>query len=75
VEREGAEAPWHTRQGGGQLESLPPLPDTAQEVREIAKILQAEEYRDVYLGRVPVKAGSRPPSFQSTARSCLQCTA
>jgi CHAT domain-containing protein len=40
-----------TRQGGGQLESLPPLPDTAQEVREIAKILQAEEARDIYLGR------------------------
>ena len=40
-----------TREGDGQLESLPPLPDTAQEVSEIAKILQADESRDIHLGR------------------------
>lgn len=33
------------------LELLEGLPDTAEEVREIAKILRAEENRDVHLGR------------------------
>jgi CHAT domain-containing protein len=39
-----------TRGASAQFESLPSLPDTAQEVREIAKILQADESRDIYLG-------------------------
>ncbi len=33
------------------LELLEPLPDTAEEVRDIAKILRADESRDLYLGR------------------------
>lgn len=33
------------------LELLQPLPDTADEVREIAKILRANESRDLFLGR------------------------
>jgi CHAT domain-containing protein len=33
------------------LELLQALPDTADEVRDIAKILRADENRDVYLGR------------------------
>ena len=35
----------------GQLGLLQPLPDTSREVQEIAKILHADEGRDVYLGR------------------------
>jgi CHAT domain-containing protein len=33
------------------LELLEPLPDTAEEVRDIAKILRADESRDLFLGR------------------------
>lgn len=33
------------------LELLQPLPDTAEEIREIAKILRADEGRDLYLAR------------------------
>jgi CHAT domain-containing protein len=40
-----------TRRGVARLALLPSLPDTAQEVREIAKILKADESRDIFLGR------------------------
>jgi CHAT domain-containing protein len=35
---------------GGQLANLPPLPDTADEIREIAATLRADPERDVFLG-------------------------
>lgn len=46
----GAPATRTPSAGSAQLSELPQLPDTAGEVREIARALQADEAKDVFLG-------------------------
>ncbi len=49
--RRNAKAPAAPSSSASNLELLQALPDTADEVRDIAKILRADESRDVHLGR------------------------
>lgn len=49
--RRNSKAPVAPGTPASNLALLQPLPDTADEVREIAKILRADEGRDVFLGR------------------------
>jgi CHAT domain-containing protein len=49
--RRNAKDPTAPSKPSSNLELLQPLPDTAEEVREIAKILRADANRDVHLGR------------------------
>jgi CHAT domain-containing protein len=49
--RRNAKAPAAPSSPTSNLELLQALPDTADEVRDIAKILRADESRDIHLGR------------------------
>jgi CHAT domain-containing protein len=49
--RRNAKTPAAPSNPSSNLELLQALPDTAEEVRDIAKILRADENRDVHLGR------------------------
>jgi CHAT domain-containing protein len=49
--RRNSKAPDPPSRPSSNLELLQPLPDTAEEVRDIARILRADENRDVHVGR------------------------
>jgi CHAT domain-containing protein len=49
--RRNSRAPSPPSKPSSNLELLQPLPDTAEEVRDIARILRADENRDVHVGR------------------------
>jgi hypothetical protein len=53
---------------GARLADLPPLPDTAEEIRAIAATLHADPTRDIFLGE-RTSARSSPPTSPATPSS------